>query len=85
MRVIGLDVSRTFAKIAYLEGRSVGGGGRVELQKGDLDAFAQRLRRADKVVLEATANYQPLNIDPHRFLSALGTAQLPSLRRPVEL
>jgi transposase len=59
MGVIGLDVSRTFAKIAYLEGRSVRAGGRVELQKSALDAFAQRLRRTDKVVLEATANYQP--------------------------
>jgi hypothetical protein len=42
-----------------------------------------------KAAVDACTHYQrtvnPLNIDPDRFLSALGTAQLPRLRHPVEL
>jgi transposase len=56
MRVVGLDVSRTFAEIAYLESGSVRAGGKVQLQKRPLDTFAQQLHRSDKVVLEATGN-----------------------------
>jgi transposase len=56
MRVIGLDVSRTVAEIAYLEGGRIQPGGRVELVSPALQGFAKRLRRSDEVVLEATGN-----------------------------
>jgi transposase len=56
MRVIGLDVSRTVAEVAYLEAGRIQLGGRVELVSPSLQAFAKRLRRTDEVVLEATGN-----------------------------
>ena len=56
MRVIGLDVSRTFAEIAYLEDGSVRPGGRVGLRRHRLEEFAGALRPTDHVVLEATTN-----------------------------
>jgi transposase len=56
MRVIGLDVSRTVAEVAYLEGGRIQPGGRVELVHPALQGFAKRLRRTDEVVLEATGN-----------------------------
>ncbi len=56
MRVIGLDVSRTVAEIAYLEDGLVREGGRVLLQRDCLLRFAQGLRTTDEVVLEATGN-----------------------------
>jgi transposase len=54
--IIGLDVSRTVAEIAYLEGGRIQPGGRVELVSPALQGFAKRLRRSDEVVLEATGN-----------------------------
>jgi transposase len=56
MRVIGLDVSRTVAEIAYLEEGRVRAGGRIELTHAALDRFAKSLRATDHVVLEATGN-----------------------------
>jgi hypothetical protein len=85
MRVIGLDVSRTFAKIAYLRAEAyvtvVLWSCRRALSMPSLSACTARTKLSSRP--QQTIN--PLNIDPHRFLSALGTAQLPSLRRPVEL
>ena len=60
MRVIGLDVSRTVAEIAYLEDGRIRAGGRVELQRAALKHFATCLRRTDEVVLEATGNTQAI-------------------------
>ena len=56
MRVVGLDVSRTFGEIAYLEEGQVRSGGRVMLQHEPLQRFAQGLQPSDAVVLEATGN-----------------------------
>ncbi len=56
MRVIGLDVSRTVAEVAYLEAGRIQPGGRIELVHPALQAFAKRHRRTDQVVLEATGN-----------------------------
>jgi transposase len=56
MRVIGLDVSRTVAEVAYLEAGQIQCGGRIELLLPALQSFAKRLRRTDEVVLEATGN-----------------------------
>jgi hypothetical protein len=43
MRVIGQDVSRTVAEVAYLEAGRIQPGGRVELVSPALQAFAKRL------------------------------------------
>jgi len=56
MRVIGLDVSRTFAEIAYLQDGHLRSGGRVALDQARLARFASELRVEDHVVLEATGN-----------------------------
>lgn len=56
MRVIGLDVSRTVAEIAYLEEACIRAGGRVELDHAALARFAASLRPSDHIVLEATGN-----------------------------
>jgi len=56
MRVIGLDVSRTFGEIAYLEDGKVSAGGRVVLEHDPLARFALGLKATDEVVLEATGN-----------------------------
>jgi len=57
MRVVGLDVSRTVAEIAYLENSEVKAGGRIELVHGVLSRWAAtQLRVTDHVVLEATGN-----------------------------
>ena len=57
MRVVGLDVSRTVAEIAYLEDWQVKPGGRVELVQAVLTRWAAtQLRATDHVVLEATGN-----------------------------
>jgi transposase len=56
MRVVGLDVSRTVAEIAYLEDNEVTFGGRVELVHAVLTRWAAQLRATDHVVLEATGN-----------------------------
>jgi transposase len=56
MRVIGLDVSRSFAEVAYLENGLVRAGGRVTLLHPELERFALSLGKEDHVVLEATGN-----------------------------
>jgi len=56
MRVIGLDVSRTVAEIAYLEHGRVHSGGRIGVERDPLRRFAKGLRATDHVVLEATGN-----------------------------
>ena len=56
MRVIGLDVSRTFGEIAYLEDGRISAGGRVMLEHDPLTRFACSLKTTDEVVLEATGN-----------------------------
>lgn len=56
MRIVGLDVSRSLAEIAYLEDGVLHAGGRTGLRRDELDRFAGRLRTTDHVVLEATGN-----------------------------
>lgn len=56
MRVIGLDVHRTFAEVVFLEEGRCRSAGRVELTAERLEAFGQRLLPTDEVVLEATGN-----------------------------
>jgi transposase len=56
MRVIGLDVSRSVAQVAYLQDGLVRPGGQIALRRADLEKFADRLGAGDHVVLEATGN-----------------------------
>ncbi len=56
MRIIGLDVSRSVAEVAYLENGILNSGGRVGLRRDELERFAAQLRPDDHVVLEATGN-----------------------------
>lgn len=56
MRVIGLDVHRTFAAVAVLDNTQLSHPGRVELTQEAVLAFGRKLRQDDKVVIEATVN-----------------------------
>ena len=56
MRVIGLDVHRTFAEVMFLRDGVLQSGGRVELTADRLAAFGRGLSSSDEVVLEATGN-----------------------------
>src|SRR5688500_15370982 len=56
MRVIALDVHRSFAEVAVLENGRVCSGGRVVLEHDRVVAFGRPLRADDEVVLEATGN-----------------------------
>ena len=53
MRVVGLDVSRSVAEIAYLEDGVLHAGGRAGLRRDELERFAASLRSTDHVVLES--------------------------------
>src|SRR5690606_24595349 len=56
MRVVGLDMHRTFAEVVFLEGGLCRSGGRVGLTVEELNRFGERLLKTDEVVLEATGN-----------------------------
>ena len=56
MRVIGLDVHRSFAQVAELEDCVLRQCGLVDLVRDKVLAFARTLRPDDEVVLEATGN-----------------------------
>ncbi len=56
MRILGLDIHRSFAEVVVLEDGELSTLGRVDITCRHLEAFAKRLRRDDVVVLEATGN-----------------------------
>jgi transposase len=56
MRSIGMDVHRSFAQVAILDGGQFTEECRIELEHDAVLAFGQRLRKDDEVVLEATGN-----------------------------
>lgn len=56
MRIVGLDVSRSVAEVAYLEDGVLRAGGRAGLRRDELERFAAKLHKSDHVVLEATGN-----------------------------
>lgn len=56
MRVIGLDVHRTFAEVVFFQEGVLQSGGRVELTAERLAGFGRGLSATDEVVLEATGN-----------------------------
>lgn len=56
MRVIGLDVHRTFAEVVFFQEGILQSGGKVELTAERLAGFGRSLSPTDEVVLEATGN-----------------------------
>lgn len=56
MRIIGMDIHRSFAQVAIVEDGKVVKERRVELVHGPLVAFAETLSRDDVVVIEVTGN-----------------------------
>src|SRR2546427_663947 len=56
MRIIGLDVHRTFAEVAIREHGRVRPAGRISTTTAGLQLFARGLTHRDEVVLEATCN-----------------------------
>jgi hypothetical protein len=56
MRVIGLDVHRSFAVAAILEDIVLSSSGRVELVRDAVVTFGRKLRVNDEVVIEVTGN-----------------------------
>ncbi|MBQ0819423.1 MULTISPECIES: IS110 family transposase [Microvirga] len=56
MRIIALDVHRSFAQMAILEKGVIRDAGKIELERSRLLHFAKTLRPNDEVVLEATGN-----------------------------
>ncbi len=56
MRIIGLDIHRAFAEAVAWQDGKLKRLGRVIMRREDLVVFAQRLSRADTVVVEATGN-----------------------------
>jgi transposase len=56
MRVIGLDVHRSFAQVAILEHGAVRDHGRFAMEREAVLHFARTLRKDDDVVLESTVN-----------------------------
>ncbi|WP_414476501.1 IS110 family transposase [Microvirga sp. M2] len=56
MRIIALDVHRSFAQMAILENGVIRDAGKVDLERSRLLHFAQSLKPDDEIVLEATGN-----------------------------
>ena len=55
MRIIALDVHRSFAQVAILENGTIRDAGKVDLDRSRLH-FAKSLKPEDEIVLEATGN-----------------------------
>lgn len=58
MRVIGMDIHRTFAEAVMIDGDKLIRLGRVNMSRDHLAAFAAKLTHDDHVVVEATGNAQ---------------------------
>ena len=56
MRIVGMDIHRSFAQVAVLEDGRITDNRRVELVHHHLVAFARTLSTEDEVVIEATGN-----------------------------
>ena len=54
MRVIGLDIHRTFAEAVMVDGDKLVRLGRVNMSRDHLAGFATKLTREDHVIVEAT-------------------------------
>src|SRR3546814_5446791 len=58
MRVIGMDIHRTFAEAVMIDGDKLIRLGRVNMSREHLAAFAAKLTHDDHIVIEATGNAQ---------------------------
>ena len=58
MRVIGMDIHRTFAEVVMIDGDKLIRLGRVTMSREHLAAFAAKLTREDHIIIEATGNAQ---------------------------
>ena len=58
MRVIGMDIHRTFAEAVMIDGDKLIRLGRVTMSRDHLSAIAGRLTQEDHIVIEATGNAQ---------------------------
>ncbi|QND61572.1 transposase [Mesorhizobium huakuii] len=56
MRIIALDVHRSFAQMAILEKGKIRDAGRIDLERSRLLQFAMKLKPDDEIVIEATGN-----------------------------
>ena len=56
MRILALDVHRTFAQVAVLEDGKVRNAGKIDLEHSRLLQFAKRLKADDEIIIEATGN-----------------------------
>jgi transposase len=56
MRIIALDVHRSFAQMAILENGTIRDAGKVDLEPSRLLHFARSLKSDDEIVLEATGD-----------------------------
>jgi transposase len=56
MRIIALDVHRSFAQMAILEKGKIRDAGRIDLERSRLLQFAKKLKPDDEIVIEATGN-----------------------------
>lgn len=67
MKIIGMDIHRSFAQVAILDGGAVIKQLRVDLTHGPLVAFAKTLSLEDEVVIEVTGNSAAVErlIRPH--------------------
>ena len=56
MRIIALDVHRTFAQLAVLQDGKIRSAGKIDLEHSRLLQFAKRLKPDDEIIIEATGN-----------------------------
>jgi transposase len=56
MRVIGMDIHRTFAEAVMIDGDRLIRLGRINMTRDHLSAFAAKLTSEDHIVIEATGN-----------------------------
>ena len=56
MKIIALDVHRSFAQVAILENGKLRDAGKIDLARNRLLQFARKLKSNDEIVIEATGN-----------------------------
>jgi transposase len=82
MRVIGMDIHRTFAEAVMIDGDRLIRLGRVNMSRDHLAAFAAKLTHDDNVVVDATGNAQAVVEAVAPFVSRVVIA---NLRRCISL
>jgi hypothetical protein len=57
MRIIALDVHRSFAQTAILENEKLRSAGKIDLERNCLLQFARKLKLDDEIVIEMTGGF----------------------------